>query len=128
MNWRIIGLGLLPFVAGCGGQSGAGAVPPSAQECAICHSFSESEPAKTGPNLFDVIGAKAGTRGGYAYSAAMKGSGITWTPASLDAFIAAPQKVVPGTRMGFAGEPDAAKRQAIIGYIQSESAKGAKQK
>jgi cytochrome c len=39
----------------------------------------------------------------FPYSPAMKKSGISWTDKHLFAFIKAPAKYVPGTRMAFAG-------------------------
>lgn len=79
-----------------------------------------------GPNLFNIIGEKAGVRPGFPFSPAMKATDIVWTPEAIDAFIAAPQKLVPGTRMAFAGEKDPARRRAIVEYIQSMSAKESK--
>lgn len=128
MKWRVLAIAPLALVAGCGGKTESAPPPAVVGACTVCHSFENGGPTRTGPNLYNIIGGQAGTRSGYAFSPAMKASGIVWTPATLDAFIAAPQKVVPGTRMGFAGEPDPSKRQAIIAYIQSESAKGAAKK
>lgn len=128
MTGRFLAIAPLALAAGCGGQAGSAPLPAAVGACTVCHSFEKGGPTRTGPNLYNILGEQAGTRSGYAFSPAMKASGIVWTPATLDAFLAAPQKAVPGTRMGFAGEPDAAKRQAIIAYIQSESAKGAEKK
>jgi hypothetical protein len=46
----------------------------------------------------------AGTFGGFRYSRAMKGTSLTWDDKTLDAFLADPQKVVPGNVMPFSGE------------------------
>ena len=61
----------------------------------MCH----SPEAGAAPALDGVVGRKAGTAAGYPASAALKGSGLTWTPANLDAFLADPAKLVPGTTM-----------------------------
>lgn len=87
------------------------------QRCTVCHSLRPA-PGKMGPPLAGVAGRKAGTAPGFAYSAAMKASGITWTPAELDAFIKAPGKKVPGTKM-LLGAPDDAQRAAVIEYLTS---------
>ncbi len=63
--------------------------------CNMCH----SPEAGAAPALDGVVGRKAGTAAGYAASAALKGSGLTWTPANLDAFLADPAKLAPGTAM-----------------------------
>jgi len=83
--------------------------------CAMCHS---DLPGKNGigPSLFGVVGRDAGSAPGFKYSEAMKTAG-KWTPERLDAFIAAPKAVVPGTAMPFGGVKDAAKRADIVAYL-----------
>ena len=87
------------------------------QRCTVCHSL-QPAPGKMGPPLAGVAGRKAGIAPGFAYSAALKGSNITWTPEQLDAFIKAPGKAVPGTKM-LLGAPDAEQRAAVIQYLTS---------
>lgn len=87
------------------------------QRCTVCHSI-QPQPGKMGPPLAGVVGRKAGTAPGYAYSSAMKASGLTWTPDQLDAFIKAPGKTVPGTKM-LLGAPDDAQRAAVIQYLST---------
>jgi cytochrome c len=70
-----------------------------------------------GPNLFGVVGRKAGTYPGFSYSSAMKTSGIVWTRAKLDAFLAATQKVVPGNAMPIVGIADPGQRADIVAYL-----------
>jgi len=86
--------------------------------CRACHSV---EKGKTGigPSLYGIAGRKAGSLPGFTYSKAMSASGIVWDDAALDAFMAAPQAKVPGTRMPYAGLKDAAKRQAVITYLKT---------
>ncbi|WP_321326207.1 c-type cytochrome [uncultured Parasphingorhabdus sp.] len=90
--------------------------------CATCHSLEEGAPNGVGPNLFGIVGAGAGEVAGFAYSDALKGSGITWTAAELDSFIADPAAKIPGTTMVAGAIADAAKRQAVIAYIDSVTA------
>jgi cytochrome c len=85
--------------------------------CAICHSNAKSAPNRTGPNLFGVVGRKAGTSPGFSYSAAMKGAGFVWIPAKLTDYLASPQKVVPGNNMPFAGIDNAQQRADIVAYL-----------
>jgi cytochrome c len=87
------------------------------EECATCHTV-ERGVNNVGPSLNGVIGRKAGEIADFRYSPAMKKSGLTWTPQTLDTFIADPQKEVPGNRMPFAGMPDAADRADLIAYLQ----------
>lgn len=86
--------------------------------CSACHSVAEGAASGTGPNLAGVIGRKAGSLPDFAYSEAMKGSGITWTESELDAFLADPAGKVPGTSMTAGAVPDEARRAAIIAYLK----------
>ena len=116
---------LVPILAGAlvaGTAASAVAAPPTGQQvfeqrCSVCHSV-QPAPGKMGPPLAGVAGRKAGTAPGYAYSNALKTSNITWTPDQLDAFIKAPGKTVPGTKM-LLGAPDAEQRAAVIQYLGS---------
>jgi cytochrome c len=87
------------------------------EECATCHTL-ERGVNNVGPSLNGVLARKAGEIAEFRYSPALKRSGITWTPQTLDNFIADPQKAVPGNRMPFAGMPDAADRADLIAYLQ----------
>lgn len=95
------------------------APPPGFATCKACHSVAKGGPNGVGPNLFGVVGTAAGTKPGYAYSTAMKGSNIRWTRAKLDAYLADPKGVVPGTKMMIPGIKDAAKRSDIISYLET---------
>jgi cytochrome c len=86
------------------------------EECAACHSVADGD-NRVGPNLHGVIGRKAGALDDFRFSPALKRSAITWTPDTLDAFIADPQHVVPANRMPYAGMPDAADRADLIAYL-----------
>jgi cytochrome c len=102
-------------VAHAAGNAGTGAV--LFNRCVICHSNSKGAPNKLGPNLFGVVGRKAGTSPGFSYSAAMKRAGFVWTPAKLTDYLAAPQKLVPGNTMPFAGIADPRQRADIVAYL-----------
>jgi cytochrome c len=83
--------------------------------CAACHA--KDRTIGLGPGLLRIIGRQAGSMPGFHYSRAMKTSNIVWDEKSLDAFIAAPQKALPGTTMPFAGLPDQQKRTDLIAYL-----------
>jgi len=69
-------------------------------QCALCHSVeADDNGGAQGPNLQGVLGRKAGSSDDYAYTAALKNSGIVWDAASLQSFLANPTGVVPGTAM-----------------------------
>lgn len=130
-------LALVLALAGCDGSKqedaaatdGAGAAPAAAvaaadakpaayAQCAACHSV---EPGKhgIGPSLHGVYGTKAGDIPGYAFSDKLKASGLTWDDATLDQWLAGPMKMVPGTKMTYAGMSDPAKRAEIIAYLKT---------
>ena len=88
--------------------------------CAVCHSVDKPAKNKIGPSLVGVVGRKSGAAPGFNYSSAMKARGQAWTAASLDAFLAAPSKAVPGTSMTFAGVKDATKRANLIAYLKQQ--------
>jgi len=85
-------------------------------DCAACHA---PQPGVTnvGPSLTGMFGRKAGTLADFRYSPALKRSGISWTPETLDTFLADPQKAVPNNRMPYAGMPDAADRADLIAFL-----------
>lgn len=88
------------------------------QACAACHSPAQGTNG-LGPSLFGVVGRKAGSAPGFNYSRAMKDSNRSWTAQNLDAFIADPQKAVPGNHMPFSGLPDTQLRADLVAYLQS---------
>jgi cytochrome c len=51
----------------------------------------------------------------------MKSKGVTWAPDTLDAFLAAPMKYVPGTRMAFAGISNPQERADVIAYLKASA-------
>jgi len=69
------------------------------QACMGCHSLDEND---VGPRHRGVVGRRAGTVPGYAYSPALKASGLVWTPANLNRWLTNPQALVPGAKMYFA--------------------------
>lgn len=89
-------------------------------QCRTCH-VTDAGVNKTGPSLNGLIGRQAGTVAGFTYSAANAGSGITWTKEKLFQYLEKPQRVIPQTKMIFAGLPDAQKRADLIAYLETPS-------
>lgn len=88
------------------------------KKCALCHTIDKGGRGTLGPNLFGIFGRKAGS-GSFAYSPAMKSSGLVWNRANLDAFLLKPAIKVKGTRMTFAGLSNPADRDNVIAYLAS---------
>ena len=85
--------------------------------CIACHTLRPGEAHMLGPNLGHIVGAAAASKPDFAYSPALAESGLTWTPAALDAWLAAPATFVPGTSMVFAGFASADERRDLIAYL-----------
>jgi cytochrome c len=85
--------------------------------CAMCHL---AEGGGQGPSLNGVYGRKAGSAPGFAYSAALKASGVTWTGPELDRFLADPGGAVPGTAMPVR-VTDPRRRADLIAYFASRA-------
>lgn len=87
------------------------------QSCQDCHSLDSND---VGPKHRGVFGRKAGTVPDYAYSPALKNSGITWKEDTLDQWLTDPQKLVPGSKMFF--HLDAAQDRAdVIEYLKERA-------
>jgi cytochrome c len=86
------------------------------QSCMGCHSLDEND---VGPRHRGVVGRKAGSIAGYAYSAALKRSGIVWTPVQLDRWLSGPQALVPGAKMYFS-VANPRNRADIIAYLAQQ--------
>jgi cytochrome c len=83
------------------------------QVCMSCHSLDEDD---VGPRHRGVMGRVAGTVPGYAYSPALRNSGLTWDAQNLERWLANPQALVPGTKMFFA-LANAQDRADVIAYL-----------
>jgi cytochrome c len=98
-------------VAGSSGDAARGKA--LYQACTSCHSIEEND---IGPKHRGVVGRPAGSLPDYAYSPALKASGLVWSADNLDRWLTNPQALVPGTKMYFS-LPDAQSRADLIAYL-----------
>lgn len=91
-------------------------------QCRACHELKAGQPNKVGPNLYGIMGARAAQVPGFAYSAALRNSNLTWDRATFDRWLERPSALVPGNSMAFAGISNPKDRAALITYIEIESA------
>ena len=86
------------------------------QGCMDCHSIDKDD---VGPRHRGVVGRKAGSIAGFAYSKALKNSGLVWDEATLDRWLTNPSELVPGTLMFYEVEKPQ-DRSDIIAYLKEQ--------
>ena len=89
--------------------------------CRSCHTLTEGGPNMTGPNLHGVFGRQAGGHPDYNYSAAVRQAGFSWDAERLDHWLENPRTFLKGTKMSFAGIPDATDRRDVIAFLKVET-------
>lgn len=91
------------------------------KQCSSCHTIAQGGANNIGPNLYGTLGEPIGQgKGGFAFSDALKGVGGSWDFDKMDAWLTSPRKFAGGTKMGFAGIPDAQQRANVIAYLNSQ--------
>lgn len=86
--------------------------------CRSCHADDPALKAY-GPSLIGIVGRKAGSLEGFAYSDAMKSSGLVWTEGALRGWIADNTGFLPGTRMRHVGITDKQEQDYLLAYIKT---------
>jgi cytochrome c len=87
--------------------------------CVACHSIDDN---RVGPAHKGVFGRKAGSAKGYDYSPALAKSKIIWDERSLQNWLADPESLIPGQRMGYS-VPEAADRADLVAYLRKQKGK-----
>jgi cytochrome c len=86
-----------------------------------CHSVAAGE-QMTGPSLAHIWNRKAGSVEGFLrYSDPMKRADVIWSEATLDKWLANPQRFVPGNSMTFPGLDESKDREDVIAYLRTVS-------
>lgn len=122
MSWRP--LIIVPAALAALAVLPAAAPPPSAagaalykQRCQTCHAVVPGPASMLGPNLAGIVGRPAASTG-FRYSPALQAAKVTWNRENLDRFLAAPTRMVPGTRMVIS-VADAGQRADLIQYLET---------
>lgn len=89
------------------------------QQCTLCHTAEPGDGGGAqGPSLQGVFGRAAAGSPSFSYSAAMRGSKLTWDAGTLERFLASPTTVVPGSSMVIP-VPGSRDRENLIAYLKS---------
>jgi cytochrome c len=91
------------------------------RQCAICHTIDRGGGNRVGPNLFGIVGRRAGTVPDFKYTNAFRTTAtFEWTEGLLGPWIALPAVMIPGTAMGvFPGVSDRDKDD-IVAYVAAQ--------
>jgi cytochrome c len=115
-----LGAFALVWLAGSAQADGDAAKGKAAfvRQCAICHTNEKGGDNRFGPNLFGIVGKKAGTVPGFGYTNAFKNrANWEWTEDAIGGWMMFPSTMIPGTAMGvFQGiaEKD---RDDLVAYL-----------
>lgn len=91
------------------------------KKCTMCHDFTKNGPNKVGPNMWNVVNAKKGSKAGFQYSQSLLAKGGTWTYEDLYHMINKPSSFIPGTKMNFMGFKKPQDIADVIAYLNSLS-------
>jgi hypothetical protein len=91
------------------------------QQCTVCHTAEANDNGGAqGPSLIGVFGRHAAGDPTFSYTKALQDSKLTWDARTLNRFLSAPAKLVPGTAMAVALS-NKVQRADVIAYLRSAS-------
>ena len=120
----ILALGMTVVVAADARAQDAAAGARVFNQCRACHQVGETAKNLIGPKLNGIVGRKAGSIEGFAYSPANKESGVTWDDATLTEYLRDPKAKMPGTKMVFAGLKSDQQIADLIAFLKQYGADG----
>ena len=85
-------------------------------KCKACHKVEDGVNG-VGPTLWGVVDRDIASVAGYAYSDTLTGLDGNWNLDTLQAFLEAPKKYAPGTKMSFGGLKKPEDRVNLIVYL-----------
>ncbi len=91
------------------------------QRCSACHTLIEGSADLNGPNLWNIFGSKAGTRGDFPSSDVLKEADFDWSPDRLHEWISNPEGFLPGNKMMLPESVPEEDRVPLISFTMLET-------
>ncbi len=110
-------LGLGIGAAQAAGDADAG--EKTYKKCKACHTIEKGGKHKAGPNLFGVVGRKAGSSDFSKYKG-LKGSDVVWTEENLDKWLMDPKKFIGKKTSMVLKLKKEADRMNVIEYLKTQ--------
>lgn len=94
-------------------------------QCRACHTIDQGGRNGVGPNLWGVVGRRAGSIEGFRYSANMQelaATGHVWTVENLRVYVHDPKSVLPRGNMSFPGLRNETQLNDLLAFLQTQRA------
>jgi len=90
-------------------------------KCAGCHNAADGKGAKTGPNLWGIMGRDIASVDGFGYSAVLTEKEGNWDWDAMNAFLTKPAAYAKGTKMKYGGLKKDADRANLMAWLNEQS-------
>ena len=91
------------------------------KSCRGCHNAESGGAAKTGPNLWGIVGRDIASVDGFSYSSALTEKDGAWNWEALNAFLTKPSAYAKGTAMKYNGIKKDQERADLMAWLNEQS-------